>query len=80
MKWLTTEEPEIGYLVTEVIEQRLDGIAKISAHLIGMYSVVAQDTVHVVVPDGIENHHEVFHTIDDAKEHIEKTVLSSSHS
>lgn len=79
MKWLITQDPQVGYLVTEITEERLDGIAKISAHLLGMYSLVETNTVHVLIPNGIENHHEVFPTIPQAQAYIQNHVLSPPH-
>jgi len=77
MKWLTAENPEVGYLITEITEERLDGIPKISTPFVGMYSVLEPETIHVVIPkNNYENHHEVFKNIPDAKEFIQNHVLS----
>ena len=76
MKWLTAENPEVGYLVTEITEERLDGISKISTPFLGMYSVIDADTVHVVIPKKEENLHEVFKNVLEAKAYIENHVLS----
>lgn len=79
MKWLTTTEPETGYLVSEITENRLDGISKISAEVLGMYSVVDADTIHVVIPkNDYENRHDVFTSVPDAKDYIQNHVLSTS--
>lgn len=79
MKWLTTSDPETGYLVTEITEERLDGISKISTPFLGMYSVVEPETVHVIIPlNNLENHHDVFPNVLSAKEFIQNHVLSTS--
>lgn len=77
MKWLTAENPEVGYFITEITEERLDGISKISTPFLGMYSVVEPDTVHVIIPlDNLENHHDVFPNVPSAKAFIQNHVLS----
>lgn len=76
MKWLTAENPEVGYFITEIIEERLDGFHKITLPCLGMYSVLDTDTVHVVIPKKEENLHEVFKNVPDAKEFIQNHVLS----
>lgn len=77
MKWLNTSDPETGYLVTEITENRLDGISKITAQVLGIYSVVEADTIHVVIPkNDYENHHDVFTSVSDAREFIQNHVLS----
>lgn len=79
MKWLTTSEPETGYLITEITENRLDGVSKITAQVLGMYSVVEPATVHAVVPiNDYENRHDVFTSVPDAKDYIQNHVLSTS--
>lgn len=79
MKWLTTTEPETGYLVSDITEQRLDGFSKLQMKVLGKYTALSEDTVHVVIPlDYQDNLHEVLKNIPDAKDYIQNHVLSTS--
>lgn len=73
MKWIVPlSVPEVAYFVDEIKEERLDGVPKITAVILGMYTAVEPNTFHVVIHrENQENLHDVFTSAFDAREFIE---------
>lgn len=80
MEWLHCNNPERGFLITEIEEPRIDGVSKLTARIIGSYRVVDGNTVHARLFDSSEKTilHDVFPTTLKAQYFILKFVLSQA--
>ncbi|WP_428657605.1 hypothetical protein [Runella sp.] len=78
MEWLHCNNPERGFLITEIEEPRVDGVPKLTARIVGSYRVVDETTVHARLFDSSEKSimHDVFPDVVAAQYFILKFVLS----
>ena len=78
--WFRCKNPVRGFLIADIEEPCLDGVAKISVRIVGSYRVVNENTVHAQIFDESEKTilHDVFLNVIQAEIFILKNVLSQA--